>query len=261
MDPGVIQDFTNTAVAIMGGTSGIGLAIATDLAARGAQVTVLGRADEYLGAAQQALTGHVVLTGDAATPEAADLLISTTWQRSGRLDGLVHVAGGSGRRMGDGPLPLLTDEGLRGTLALNLHSAAWSNRAALRLWMEHGLPGSIVNIGSVLATSPAPPHFSTHAYAAAKSGLSGMSRAAAAHYAPHGIRINVIAPGLTATPMASRAAEDSAIQTFIQRKQPLDGGRMGTPDDLTGAARFLLSPASAWCTGQVIAIDGGWSVS
>ena len=73
--------------------------------------------------------------------------------------------------------------------------------------------------------------------------------------------MNVLAPGLVATPMAQRAAEDEAIQSFIKTKQPLDGGRIGEPTDLDGAAVFFMSDASKFCTGQVLAIDGGWSVS
>ncbi len=261
MDAGLDHGLADHVVAIMGGTSGIGLAIALALASRGVKIVALGKQDAYLLSAREQLAGHTILAGDATVPESAETLTSTAWDTHHRLDGLVHVAGGSGRRLGDAPLHLLTDEGLTGTMALNLHSAAWSNRAALRLWMAKKLPGSIVNISSVLATRPSAEHFSTHAYAAAKAGLNGLSLAAAAHYAASGIRVNVIAPGLTDTPMASRAAADPGIRAFIQQKQPLDGGRMATPDDVTGAALFLLSPASRFCTGQILAIDGGWSVS
>ena len=75
------------------------------------------------------------------------------------------------------------------------------------------------------------------------------------------IRVNVLAPGLVDTPMAQRAATDPAIQRFIQTKQPLGGGRIGTPNDLDGAAVFLLSDAARFCTGQVLAVDGGWCQS
>ncbi|MBT8043999.1 MAG: SDR family oxidoreductase, partial [Verrucomicrobiae bacterium] len=81
------------------------------------------------------------------------------------------------------------------------------------------------------------------------------------YYADQDIRANVIAPALVETPMAQRAAKDETIQNFIQTKQPLDGGRIGCPEDLDGLATYLLSRQSKFLTGQVIAVDGGWSVS
>ena len=114
---------------------------------------------------------------------------------------------------------------------------------------------------SVLGLSPSPKHFATHAYAAAKAAIIGLTKSAAAHYAPQNIRINAIAPALVDTPMSKRAKGDDAIMNFIKNKQPLDGGRIGAPDDLDGAAVFLMSDAAKFITGQVLAIDGGWTVS
>jgi len=195
---------------------------------------------------------------EPSTPEAAVALAVSAF---GRLDGLYHVAGGSGRRRGDGPLHLLTDEGWDFPLRTNLSSVVYSNRAATRQFLAQGTSGSVVNCGSVLASSPSTPHFSTHAYAAAKAGLIGLTRSAAAEYAVRDIRFNVVAPGLVATPMSQRAQSDEAIQRFLRTKQPLDGGRMGVPGDVDGAVVWLLSAESAFVTGQVIAVDGGWSVS
>jgi len=84
---------------------------------------------------------------------------------------------------------------------------------------------------------------------------------AAAHYADQDIRFNVIAPALVATPMSGRAQEDDAIMRFIETKQPLDGGRMGRVEDCDAAAVYLLSDASKFVTGQVLAVDGGWGVT
>ncbi len=163
--------------------------------------------------------------------------------------------------MGDGPLHELTDRGLRATLDLNLSSLIFSNRAAARQFLAQGSGGSILNISSVLGFSPSPRFFSTHAYAAAKSAVIGFSKSVAAYYAPKNIRCNVLAPGLVSTPMAQRAASDSAIQGFIKRKQPLDGGRIGNAGDLDAAAVYFMSDASKFVTGQVLAVDGGWSVT
>ena len=116
-------------------------------------------------------------------------------------------------------------------------------------------------MGSVLGWSPSPTHFATHAYAAAKAGIVGLTRSCAAYYAPRGIRFNVIAPGLVETPMAQRAAGDERIRRFVKTKQPLDGGRIGRPEDLDAAVVFMLSDAGRFATGQVLAVDGGWCVS
>ena len=113
-------------------------------------------------------------------------------------------------------------------------------------------------MSSVLGWSPSPEYFASHAYAAAKAAVIGMSKAAASYYAPHNIRVNVIAPALVETPMSQRATGNDEIMRFIRAKQPLDGGRVGMPQDLDGAALFLLSRQSHFITGQVLAVDGGW---
>jgi NAD(P)-dependent dehydrogenase (short-subunit alcohol dehydrogenase family) len=116
-------------------------------------------------------------------------------------------------------------------------------------------------MSSVLAWSPSPRHFATHAYAAAKSAIIGFSKSIAASYAPRDIRVNVIAPALVDTPMAQRATESDEVSQFVSTKQPLQGGRIGVPEDLDSAVVWLLGDGSRFVTGQVVAIDGGWTVS
>jgi NAD(P)-dependent dehydrogenase (short-subunit alcohol dehydrogenase family) len=147
------------------------------------------------------------------------------------------------------------------TLDLNLKSLMLSNRAAVQSFLERKTAGRVLNMGSVLGYSPSPQYFSTHVYAAAKAAIIGFTKATAAYYANDNIRFNVIAPALVETPMAQRAANDDVIQNFIKTKQPLDGGRIGCPEDLDGLATYLLSQQSRFVTGQVIAVDGGWTVS
>ena len=115
-------------------------------------------------------------------------------------------------------------------------------------------------MSSVLASRPAPEHFGTHAYAASKGAIDGLARSAAATYAPHGIRINAIAPSLIATPMSARAQEDASIRGYLRAKQPLAGGPID-PDAVTPVALHLLSDDSRMVTGQVVAVDAGWGVS
>ena len=249
-------------IAVIGGTTGLGLSAARAFVAAGARVVVVGRSEASAASALEIMGDRArSLTGDAAESATSERAVELAVREFGRLDGLYHVAGGSGRRFGDGPLHEVSDEGVRATLSLNLDSVIFSNRAALRAFRRQGGGGVILNMASVLAWSPSPRYFATHVYAAAKAGIIGLSRSAAAHYAAEGIRVNVLAPALVDTPMAQRAAGDEAIQAFIRTKQPLDGGRMGLPGDLDGAAVYLLSDGARFCTGQVLAVDGGWTVS
>jgi NAD(P)-dependent dehydrogenase (short-subunit alcohol dehydrogenase family) len=152
-------------------------------------------------------------------------------------------------------------DGWNKTLELNLTSMMLSNHAAINQFLKQSIGGSILNMGSVLGYSPSPKHFATHAYAAAKSAIIGFSKSIAAYYATSNIRVNVITPALVETPMAKRAATDESMQSFIKSKQPLDGGRIGQPEDLDGLAIYFMSDQSKFTTGQVIAVDGGWSIS
>ncbi len=252
----------NKVIVIVGGTTGIGLEAASAMLDEGAKVVAVGldratslKAQKQLGKAAK------VITADAMKSAAAVKAIKIAVKEFGGFHGLYHVAGGSGRRMGDGPLHECTDTGWAYTMGLNLDSVFYSNRAAVQQFLKQGTGGVVLNLASVLAWSPSPKFFSTHAYATAKAGIVGMTRASAAHYAPQNIRFNALAPGLVATPMSQRAQTDEAIMKFIQKKQPLDGGRIGHPEDLSAAAVFLLSDEAKFITGQVLAVDGGWEVT
>src|SRR6266446_2637606 len=255
-------DLDGKSIVIIGGTTGLGLSAARALVVSGARVVVVGRNPENVKSAQKELGASArALVADAINPKTGVEAIDMALREFGGFHGLYHVAGGSGRALGDGPLHELTDDGWRATMDLNLSSLVFSNRAAVRHFLAQGTGGSILNLGSVLAWSPSPRYFATHAYTAAKSAIVGFTKAIAAYYADKHIRCNVLAPGLVETPMAQRAAQDEAILGFIKTKQPLDGGRIGQPADLDAAAVYFLSDASTFTTGQVLAVDGGWSVS
>lgn len=254
------------AVVVVGGTTGLGLSAAKALLAAGANVVVVGRDPNSVQAAQQTLDplapGHArAISGDAIQPDTAAHAIALCHETFGSFNGLYHVAGGSGRSFGDGPLHEITDEAVSKTLELNLQSLIYSNRAATQYCLKHNVGASILNMGSVLGYAPSPHFFSTHIYAAAKAAVIGFTQSVAAYYAKQNIRFNVIAPALVETPMAQRAATDDAILQFIKTKQPLDGGRIGRPEDLDALVVCLLSDQTRFVTGQVIAVDGGWSVS
>lgn len=252
----------NKNIVIIGGTTGLGLSAAKAFSEKGANLVCVGRNEESIAKAKKQLGNNaIIIAGDAVMPATAVEAINTCIERFGSFNGLYHVAGGSGRKMGDGPLHELTLEGWNKTMELNLTSLMLSNQAAVKKMIEQKTGGTILNMGSVLGYSPSPQFFSTHAYAAAKAAIIGFSKSIAAYYAKDNITVNVIAPALVETPMAQRAAKDETILSFIKTKQPLDGGRIGKPEDLDGLAIYFMSDLSKFTTGQVVAVDGGWEVS
>jgi NAD(P)-dependent dehydrogenase (short-subunit alcohol dehydrogenase family) len=248
---------------IVGGTTGIGLAAARRFLQEGACVVIAGRSPQKGEEALACLAapGRVAYQAcDASLPDQVDTLFRETLTQLGGLDVLYHVAGISGRRWGDGPLHQCSVEGWQTTIQSNLTSTFLTNRAAVRHFLDQHQAGVILNMASVLGWSPSPHHFDTCAYAATKGGILAMSRLAAARYASAGIRVNVIAPALVDTPMATRAVQDPAIGYFLQSKQPLKGGPL-LPEDCSDAAVFLCSDEARVLTGVVLPVDGGWCVS
>jgi NAD(P)-dependent dehydrogenase (short-subunit alcohol dehydrogenase family) len=178
--------------------------------------------------------------------------------RYGRLDILVNVAGGSGRKWGDGPADSCTLEGWEKTLALNLDSVFYCCKYALQAMLARG-HGVIVNVSSVLGLVGGDEDFATHAYAASKGAVISLTRSIASYYAPRGIRANVICPSLIATPMSRRAQESEHIRARLPQLQPLTGD-FGAPKDVAHAALYLASDESSFVTGSVLTVDGGWTV-
>jgi NAD(P)-dependent dehydrogenase (short-subunit alcohol dehydrogenase family) len=249
-------------IVVVGGTTGLGLSAAQAFVDHGANVVVVGRNPDSCLLAEIHLGKNTkAIAADASLPTTAPKAIATCLAEFGGFDGLYHVAGGSGRKYGDGPLHDLTLEGWQKTFDLNLTSLMLSNQAAVQQFLKQGSSGTILNMGSVLGHSPSPKYFTTHAYAATKSAIIGFSKAIAAYYAQNNIRINVLAPALVETPMSQRASTDEQIMNFVKTKQPLDGGRNGQPSDLDGAAVYFMSDFSRFTTGQILNIDGGWSIS
>jgi NAD(P)-dependent dehydrogenase (short-subunit alcohol dehydrogenase family) len=256
------RSLANKSLVIIGGTTGLGLSAAKAFVESGANVVVVGRNEVSVAEAGTILGSKAeTIVGDAVQPSTAIRAIDICISSFGSFDGLYHVAGGSGRKMGDGPLHELTLEGWNKTMELNLTSLMLSNQSAIIQFLKQGTGGTILNMSSVLGYSPSPQYFPTHAYAAAKSAILGFTKSIAAYYSKNNIRINVMAPALVETPMAQRAAEDETILSFIKTKQPLDGGRIGHPSDLDGLAVYFMSDLSRFTTGQVVAVDGGWTVS
>lgn len=253
-------------VVLVTGSTGIAAAAAQALVDEGASVFIASRTADHVDNLVESLAVRAQgMAADLTHEDGAQSIVDACAAKFGRLDGVYNVAGISGRRFGDGPLHELTLDGWQTVLANNVTSQMLVCRAAVRQMLAQepgtdGQRGVILNMSSVLARHPSPEFFGTHAYAASKGAIESLSRAMAAQYAPHGIRVNVIAPALVATPMSARAQSDDEIMAFVARKQPLVG-RALTPGELIGTALYLLSDDSRAVTGQVIDVDAGWALS
>ena len=251
------------------GSTGMAASAARAVAAEGGEVFLVSRTAAHL----ETLAGEIRAAGGRCEWHAADLrreqeveaAYSAFDRTSGRLDAVFSVAGISGRRFGDGPIHEATLEGWETVLAANATSQFLVVRAAIRRMLAaerdaEGSRGSVLLMSSTLASHPTPAFFATHAYAASKGAVEALTRSLAAHYAPHGIRVNAVAPSLVATPMSRRAQDDPVIAAYLAEKQPLARGPIDAAA-VTDAALWLLAPGAAMVTGQVLAVDGGWSVS
>ena len=256
-------------VCLVTGSTGMAASAALRIAGEGGRAFIVSRTASHA----RDLAGRIVAEGGDASWTAADLTddaaveraVAACVERYGRIDGLFSVAGGSGRRFGDGPIHTVTRDAWDRTLELNLTTQALVCRSVVARMRdqepnESGTRGSILLMGSVTSTDPAPEFFATHAYAAAKGAITALMTTMAAAYLPDRIRVNVVAPGLTETPMARRAANDAEIRAYAVRKQPLAGELMD-PIEVAHAAVYLLSDESRAVTGQVLKVDGGWSVA
>ena len=181
--------------------------------------------------------------------------LGDAWPELDRLDALVCAHGISGRRLGDGPVESCTEEAWDAVLDANLKSVfLYCRRAIAPLRAAGG--GAIVTVSSVLGLVGGDDDFATHAYAASKAGLIGLTRAMAVTYARERIRCNVVCPGLVETPMSARAQADERIRARLADLQPLTGD-FGRPEDVASAALYLAT--ALFVTGTVLPVDGGWT--
>ena len=246
-------------VLLVTGSSGIAAATARMWAAEN-PVFVVGVNREECRSLAAELSEIDFAVADVRDPAAVRRAVSNCVERLGRIDALFNAAGVSARALGDGPLHQCTTEAWDTVMDVNAKGTFLMCREVLAMWTRNTQAGVILNTGSVLAHHPQPDHFATAGYTASKGAIEAMSMAAAAYYAPSGIRVNVIAPGLVRTPMTARAQADPQITEYMLHKQPLSKGLLSA-EDIARTACFLLSSGSGPITGQVVTVDGGWGVS
>jgi NAD(P)-dependent dehydrogenase (short-subunit alcohol dehydrogenase family) len=248
-------DLSGKTAIVTGGGSGIGRQMAEALAELGADIVVCSRKLERCeqASAELAQLGvrTLALRCDLRQPEDAQGVVDRTVAEMGRIDVLVNDAGTTwGAPAEDTPLP-----GWQKVMDVNLTGLFLMSQAVARHMISRG-GGAIVNIASVAALHGSPAGMmDAVAYSASKGGVISLTRDLAWKWAPHGIRVNAIAPGWFPSNM-SQVLLDRFGDAFL-KQIPL--GRFGGPDDLKGAVAFLASPAGAYVTGHTLVVDGGQS--
>lgn len=233
---------------IFGASGGVGSALARTLASAGATVFVAGRNVEKIAALADEV-GGAAMTADATRLADVEAVTARVIERCGRLDGVANCVGSLLLK----PAHLTSEAEWSEILSVNLTSAFLILRTAAKAMMNAG-GGSIVLTSTAAVRIGLANH---EAIAAAKGGIEGLVRAAAASYANKNVRINAVAPGLTQTPLASRLTSNEASLKASVALHAL--GRIGAPDEVARAMAFLLDPQQSWITGQILGVDGGLS--
>jgi NAD(P)-dependent dehydrogenase (short-subunit alcohol dehydrogenase family) len=237
---------------VTGASSGLGARFAEVLAEAGAQVVASARRRERLEVLAHANDAIHPVAGDVGEAADRERLVATALERFGRIDVCVNNAGVSS----GGPERQKTVEALREVLRVNVE-AVFALSHAVAVPMRAQGSGSVINVSSMfsfIASAPVP----EAPYVTSKSALNGLTRELAVQWARDGIRVNAIAPGWFPTEMNAALFEDERTRRWLERNCPL--GRPGRIDELDGILLFLASNASSYCTGQVITIDGGWTI-
>jgi 3-oxoacyl-[acyl-carrier protein] reductase len=226
---------------VTGGSRSIGRAIAVELAAAGASVTIGYRSGKDDA---EAVAGEIdgrAVRADIAHPEGAAQLV----EAAGDLDILVNNAGITR----DGLIARMPDADWRDVVDTNLSAVFYTSRAVARSMMKRRT-GAIVNVSSVVGLRGNPGQTN---YAASKAGIIGLTKALARELGSRGVRANVVAPGYITSRLTNEISEE--MRALMLENTPL--GRLGDPEDVAGAVRFLCSDAAAFITGEVLLVDGG----
>ncbi len=238
------------AALVTGANTGIGQAIAVALAEAGADIALVGRsnAEETVQLIEAKGRKAISINADLSSTEPLNRVVQEALQALGRIDILVNNAGIIRR---DDVLDF-SEADWDAVIDTNLKSLFFLSQAAARHMAERG-SGKIINIASLLTFQGG---IRVPSYAAAKSGVGGVTKAMANELAVKGVQVNAIAPGYIATNnTAALQADETRNRQILER---IPAGRWGRPEDIAGAAVFLASPASDYVTGHILTVDGGW---
>jgi NAD(P)-dependent dehydrogenase (short-subunit alcohol dehydrogenase family) len=237
------------AVAIVTGAgSGIGAATAKALSARGEQVVC---ADVRLDTAQriaEQLGNAMAVEVDVSDGASCDRMVDEAVRRFGTVDSIVTCAGVEKHGLGHE----FSEEDFDRIIAVNLKGTWLSARSAVRAMIAAGHGGTVVMIGSINSVRGNP---GASAYCASKGGVLMLGRTLALDWAPFGIRVNIVGPGVVDTPMSARSLADPQKRAKMMEKTPL--GRPAPPEEIASVVAFLTSDASSFMTGAYVPVDGG----
>ena len=244
-------------VVVTGAGRGIGRVIAKDAFTSGAKLAVGSRTtselktlkDEIEGAGGECMMGSLDVTQVNSIRQFLDGVI----EHYGRIDVLINNAGYN-------KLAKIVDydEALYDLIVdANLKNVFFCSQIAAKHMMEQGNGGAIVNISSQAGVVGAPER---GPYSGAKGGVNNMTRTMAAEWAEHGIRVNVVAPTVTRSPMAEQAMSDSQAFSDAVKTKNLLRGDLAEPEEISAPVIFLASPAASMITGHTLVVDGGWTI-
>jgi gluconate 5-dehydrogenase len=250
-------DLTGRTALITGGSRGLGLQIGEALGEMGARLAITARKQDQLDAAVQHLAARNIdasaIVCDLSNPEAVDPMVEESLRRLGKIDILVNNAGATwGAPTVDHPL-----EAWDKVVALNLTAAFLVSQTVGKRSMLPAKYGKIINVASIAGLiGPSPDGIATIGYHTTKGGMINFTRALGSEWAPHGITVNAIAPGVFPSKMTKGIIEKYGDR--IADRVPMK--RIGGPEDLKGIAVLFASDASAFITGQTVAVDGGVTI-
>ena len=231
---------------LLGATGAVGSALAHRLSAAGWQLALVGRDESALAALGLDSARTMLCAAQSTDPADVDRCVQNTIDRFGPPSAIANCVGSLLLK----PAHLTTDAMWQETLLINLTSSFYILRAGVKAMMSSG--GSLVFVSTAAARTG----FANHeAIAAAKAGIEGLVRAAAATYGAKGIRVNAVAPGLVQSRMTRDIVGNATARAVSESMHVL--GRLGEPEDVASAIAWLMGPDSAWVTGQILGVDGG----
>lgn len=238
----------NKIALITGAAGGLGQSLAEYLSAEGWKLIVTSRDPERLKAAFG--NDHLQICADCATAEGAKKIIETAYEQGLIPQAFAHCVG----NIRLGALHRLSEVDFNDSIKANLTSVFHAMGAFVGNLRQHNLPGSAVLVSSVAAQIGTPNH---EAVAAAKAGVEGLARGTAATYAPYGIRVNVVAPGIMESPATEKILATEPLRNAAARQYPLPG--IGSTAELAELMAWLMSNRSGRVTAQVWSVDGGFT--